>query len=395
MSEPVNNIDEQLKQWATARQIEYINAVNQHGSIAAASRALDVDTRSVSQALEAVKKKAARAGYSPEHDMTRTVPSPYVVKGTSTLYDKDGNQALQWVKTSLDRERFDASLREYVEWLSTETKGLAPITPTPKHVTKDLLSVYAIGDPHLGLYSWAEETGQDFDLKISETLISQAIDRLVSCSPDSERALILELGDLLHADDSSNSTPSSHHTLDVDTRYAKVMQVALRALKHAISRALEKHQTVDVWIMGGNHDPHSSFAIAMCLSCFYESEPRVNIDLSPSLFKYLRFGKVLIGSTHGHAAKMPQLPAIMATDKAQDWGQSTYRYWYCGHIHHKSVTEHPGVVVETFGTLAARDAWHAGKGYRAGRDMQLIVHHAEYGEIERHRADIAMLGNEP
>jgi hypothetical protein len=37
-----------------------------------------------------VKRKAAIAGYSPEHDMTRTVPEPFVVRGTSTYYDKEG-----------------------------------------------------------------------------------------------------------------------------------------------------------------------------------------------------------------------------------------------------------------------------------------------------------------
>jgi hypothetical protein len=49
-------------------------------------------------------------------------------------------------------------------------------------------------------------------------------------------------------------------------------------------------------------------------------------------------------------------------------------------------------VVEAFRTLAARDAWHAGQGYRAGRDMRLLVHHKDFGEVERHRCDIAMLG---
>jgi hypothetical protein len=317
--------------------------------------------------------------------------SPYVVKGTSTLVDAEGNTKLQWIKTSLDRERFDDAMREYVEWLAQGAKGKAELTPAPVHSQDDLLSVYAIGDPHLGLFSWAAETGEDFDLKIAERLTTSAVSRLVSCSPDSSEALILELGDLLHADDSTNQTPTSKHSLDVDTRYAKVMQVALRTLKHCISLALQKHQKVTVWLIGGNHDPHSSFAIAMCLNAFYENEPRVIIDLSPAAFRYMQFGKVLIGSHHGHGIRFDALPGIMATDKASEWGNSLYRYWYVGHIHHLQRRELPGAVVESFRTLAARDAWHSAKGYRAGRDMQLIVHHRDFGEIERHRADVAML----
>jgi hypothetical protein len=144
--------------------------------------------------------------------------------------------------------------------------------------------------------------------------------------------------------------------------------------------------------MPGNHDPHSSFALALALDAFFSNNDRVSVDLSPGLFKYLRFGQVLIGSHHGHAAKMSNLPAIMACDRAQDCGVTRWRHWYCGHVHHKQVDkEHPGVMIETFRTLAAKDAWHAGQGYRSGRDMTCIVHHRDFGEIERHRCDIAML----
>lgn len=387
----MSHVDERLKQWCTPKQAAQIDALNEYGSNRKAADFLGIHPRNIYQTLVSVKKKAALAGYSPDHDMTHEVPSPYVVKGTSTLYGEDGEKKLQWVKTSLDRERFEAVLKEYVEWLATDARGMAPLVPAPPSVNADLLSVYAIGDPHFGMFSWSAETGEDFDLKEAERITGRAIDRLVTCSPESERALILELGDLLHADNSSNTTPQHHNVLDVDTRFAKIMQVALRALKHAISRALEKHKHVDVWIIGGNHDPHSSFAIAMCLAAFYENEPRVKIDLSPAKFRYLRFGNVLVGSHHGDGLKMEQLPAIMATDRPQDWGETKYRYWYLGDIHHLTRKEFPGVVAETFRTLAARDAWHSGKGYRSGRDMQLIVHSKDFGEVERHRADVAML----
>jgi len=45
-------------------------------------------------------------------------------------------------------------------------------------------------------------------------------------------------------------------------------------------------------------------------------------------------------------------------------------------------------VVESFRTLAAKDAWQAAQGYRSGRDMYAIVLDAEHGEVERHRCDI-------
>ena len=60
--------------------------------------------RNVMAMCKRLRDKAAKQGYSPEHDMVHTVPDGYKVKGTSTLY-KDGQPALQWVKSDIDNER--------------------------------------------------------------------------------------------------------------------------------------------------------------------------------------------------------------------------------------------------------------------------------------------------
>ena len=75
---------------------------------------------------------------------------------------------------------------------------------------------------------------------------------------------------------------------------------------------------------------------------------------------------------------------VMANDRAKDWGETTHRRFYCGHIHHEVVKEVPGVTVEYLRTLAGSDAWHRGQGYRAGRDMKMDVFHREDGLINRH-----------
>jgi hypothetical protein len=252
------------------------------------------------------------------------------------------------------------------------------------------LCVYPQGDPHVGLHSWWAEAGEDFDLKIAERLMCAAIDRLVAIAPASETALLLNLGDMFHADNQKNESQSGHK-LDVDGRWAKVQQIGLKAMLYCIRRLLEKHLRVILRINRGNHDGHSAYALALMISCYFHDEPRVEVDLSPSFTWYLQFGQVFIGSTHGDTIKGPDMPAIMAADCPEQWGATKHRYWYVGHVHHQDIKEYRGATVEYFRTLAARDAWHAGQGYRAGRDMRLIVHHREHGEVERHRADIGML----
>ncbi len=124
---------------------------------------------------------------------------------------------------------------------------------------------------------------------------------------------------------------------------------------------------------------------------FYEREPRVTIDISPAKFHWYRFGKVLIGSTHTDTVKKKDLGGVMACDRAKDWGETLHRYFYTGHVHHDSAIELPGVLVESFRTLAARDAWHGAAGYRSGQDMKVDILHREFGRICRHVVGIHQL----
>jgi hypothetical protein len=383
-------IDAQLLSFATVRQIELLEAIEKYGSGGKAAKALGVAKSYVNQSIASLKKRAAKQGYSPDHDMTRTVPDGFRVQGVSTLYNEAGGVAAQWVKSSADDSQREQMLRDFAAALAQDVKGLAPITPAPAHSNDDLMCVIPVGDPHFGMYAWAQEAGDDFDLDIAERLTCAAIDRLVASAPHASLALLLNLGDMFHADNQRNVTQTGHQ-LDVDGRWAKVQKVGLMAMIYCINRLLEKFPRVVFRINKGNHDGHSSYALALMLSCYFHNELRVEIDLSPAVAWYLQFGKVLIGSTHGDTIKEKDMMGIMATDKPQEWGTSAHRYWFVGHIHHKYVKEYPGGIVEYMRTLAPRDAWHQAQGYRAGRDMQLVVMHREHGEVERHRCDAGML----
>lgn len=384
-------IDERLKEFATVIQARYVDAVNQTGSKRAAARLCGVAYSTVIASLAALEKKASLTGYSPKHHNTHPAAPGFKVKGHSTLIDKrTGEPVLQWVKTAADAEAQEAILREFVSYLVKDIQDLAPVTPAPDHVTDDLLCIYPMGDPHFGMYAWWKEAGDDFDVEIAERLTCGAIDRLVTSAPPAKTALLLNLGDMFHADNQQNQTKSGH-PLDVDGRWSKVQQVGLRAMIYCIRRLLEKHEKVIVRINKGNHDGQSSYALALMIDAYFNSEQRVEVDLSPALMWYYQFGKVLIGSTHGDTVKGPDMMSVMAADMHEAWGLTKHRYIYVGHVHHQDVKEYRGGVVEYFRTLAARDAWHAGQGYRAGRDMRLIVQHREFGEIERHRCDVAMI----
>ena len=385
-------VDPRLFDHATELQKQFIEASNRLGSFRAAARELGKHPDQVRTSIRSLEKRLGLRGLGHfEEGPPQMAPEGFGIKGTSTLYDGKGNVAARWVKTKREDVIAETLIREFIEDLAHGITGTSRLVPAPVHSYKDLLAVYPMGDPHFGLYAWAEECGETFNLQIAEETLCGAIDRLVECTAPAETAIILNLGDFFHSDNESNRTARSGNALDVDGRYSQIMKIGLRAMIYSVERTLQKHQKVIVRNVKGNHDTHSSFALSLALDAYFSNNDRVHVELNANDFWYYRWGKVLIGATHGDKAKPNDLPGIMSVDRAKDWGETTHRYWYHGHIHHKSVKEGMGATVESFNTLAARDAWHSGEGYRAGRDMLSILLHCEHGEVERHRCDIGML----
>lgn len=382
-----------MDEFCTPRQLEYLEAVRKHRSCYAAAKALGVAPQVVKHALKTVQSKAAKSGVARGLAGMNGQLSPIeVLKGRSIFFDvAKGVAEKVWIKTDVDAEKRQELLQAAHEALAENVKGLSPIIPPPASVSSDLMTVIPMGDPHFGLYSWAKETGDNFDTETAKRLTLAAVDRLMSVTPNSETCVILPLGDIFHANDQTNQTPAHKHQLDVDSRFVRVLQVGIQAYRQAILRALERHQKVIVKFVAGNHDPQAVWALAFSISAYFDNEPRVRVDLDPGKFWFLQFGKVLIGATHGDTVKPDALEGVMASDMAVQWGKTKHRYWYTGHIHSSNKKEFRGCVWESFRTLAARDAYAAGHGYRAGRDMLAIIHHKEHGEIERHRCDVGML----
>jgi hypothetical protein len=354
---------------------EFIAAWERLGSPAAVARELGLTLRVV---YGRRKRLAAKGIVLP----TQPRSTPYA---TSTLYDADGKTVLQWVKEKHHPD-FIAAMAEAMR----DVKPLPPIK-VPRGTLRDKLAVYPWGDPHFGQYSWAEETGDDYDLDIAQKLHFAAVDALVARTLPARSALLVSVGDTTHGDDSTNQTPASKHTLDVDTRWRKVLRTTVLTFERCIQRLLEHHAEVEVAIVPGNHDPHAAAAIVTALEMLYRKNKRVTINISPSRFMYKRFGKCLIGITHGDTCRLEKLGELMACDRREDWGQTEHHHWFTGHWHHKRFYEGPDWTAEVLRTLAGKDAYAASHAYRSRRDMQSVVFDAERGEFQRNREDVRNL----
>ena len=225
----------------------------------------------------------------------------------------------------------------------------------------DLMVSYIIGDHHLGMLAHHTETmGEDYDVKISQRLLENAVDRLVSVAPAGKVGVLVNLGDFMHVNDSTSSTPNSKNLLDSDGRYSKTIRAASNVIKRTVLRMLEKH--AEVWLVNvrGNHDPDAALWLNEVMRLYFEEDPRVNVFDNASKFIWWQWGKNLVVTHHGDRIKMSNLHgSIVSQSKARMgikrstllYGRDTYttrtKRNMAAHCSSLGTSSHP----QTLGTL--------------------------------------------
>jgi hypothetical protein len=357
------------------------------GDFEAMSKQLGISPSGVTSRLWRLRRKAAKRGWSPDHDMTKQSPDGFHVKGVSSYYgvdDETGELKLrgQWVKTNKDREDIIDGIRIACEELASGCVGVIDPTPPPEPSNSDLLATYLLGDHHMGMFSWAQETGADYDCEIADRCMRDGFRDVAAGLPATDECLVVSAGDFFHADDHNKGvTPQSGHPLDTDSRHSRVIAMGIAMWRDTVLFLLTKHRKVHLRIVAGNHDPMASIWLAHAMRLAFDREPRVHVDVDPRVYRFFEWGRCMIMTTHGDRCKLAVLPQIMAVDAPEMWGRTKYRHVYTGHVHHKTLSEERGCKIETLSVLCPGDSWHVGAGYRSERGMQGDLWHRERGRV--------------
>lgn len=338
------------------------------------------------------KAKLAKKGVGHGRDVSHLVPDGYKIKGTSSLVDEFGNTKLQWVKTDTDAERQVELMKAVIEGMKSEITPVAPVKAARTKRDDKLLNLYTVSDFHLGMLAWADESGDDWDMKIAEDLFSRWFDAAFQKAPDAGTGVINLLGDLAHFDSLDAVTPASGHVLDADTRYQKLVRYMIRMVRRVVDMALVKHKNVRLLIVQGNHDESGMIWLAEMFSTLYDNEPRVFVDTSPDVYKMVQHGKTTLFFHHGHKARFDAIEPVMIAKFRKAFGESVYSYAHVGHLHHQKIVESRNMIVEQHRTLAAKDAYASRGGWMSGRSANVITYSAEYGEVARLTISPEMLG---
>jgi hypothetical protein len=383
---------ESLKEFATVRQCQVIDAIQEHGSQSKAAKALDINPRTLERSLQTVKRQASRRGWSPSHDMTHSVPDTHVVKGVSTFYDEDSKPIRQWVKSDLKKQSQEDALQSFAEGLvedlpKYQSLPLKPLTDIPQALT-----AYVIGDAHIGMKVTKERNGDsDWDLAIAERVTVGAIEKLIQASGGSDTALMLDLGDFGHSDNLNNTTSSGQNHMDMDGDYGDSVAAQVRVYRRSIDLLLAAHNKVILMQVRGNHNSSTSRCMNVMLKAFYENEPRVEVMDNAHKFQHITYGNNLLVTHHGDRMKPQRAFEYVARSLSKEWGQCDHKHMLMGHVHHETSVEIGGMLISTHQALPAGDAWHSDSGYGAKRTMSAIVYDKKHGEVQRHKVGIGQL----
>jgi len=380
----------ELLEYATDLEREKLAVYAETGSQRIAAIKLGVSREAVKNAVARVKRRAREAGYNFEPDQDYIEKMQDLVRenpGINGISDMQQNELGKpmWMKF----KREDIKSVQFMDELAGKLACELPIVdniPEPKKpdYNTDIIPWFNIGDGHLGMISYEHEVGHNFDLSIAKRDLMMAMKTLIDREPQCERCVIQDMGDMTHYDNNDGVTSHSGHALDYDTRYSKMIDVYGDVMRFIIEYAARKFKNVDVIINQGNHSRVNDHAAQKFLSMMYSKTPRIHILDNQSVFIPYRMGNTFVMTHHSDKCKPKQLAHVMATDFAEDWGESKYRYIDIGHVHHNMVVkEHPGVSVESFNQLATMDKYAHDGGWRSRSCLTVVRRSKTYGEVGR------------
>lgn len=240
-------------------------------------------------------------------------------------------------------------------------------------------------DAHFGKLCWEKETGNDYDTSIAAKYYLNAVDDLLADNKDLEiEKILFPVGQDFFNVDNLRGETTSGTPQDVDSRYHRVFCKGYEATIAAIERC-RKVAPVDIVFIEGNHDTLAGWHLTHSLAECYKDESDVTVDYGPKSRKYIRYGKTLLGITHGDKTKPSDLPTFMARESSEHWHECDHYEWHTGHLHTEKKLQQAGdevcgVVVRVLPSLSGTDRWHYQKGYVLNRKAAMaFAYHKEHG----------------
>lgn len=355
-----------------AEQLEALKLKNTGLTFPEIARQMGLTLSSAKRRVAAAKKRerldpelARRLSETGVHDLAG------LHSGWLLQKDEHGSGSSLYFYLGPDHERIDFA--EAIEGVLSEIPKLEPIKP-PYNLQLDLCNVIAVADLHVG----ARYGDPEFI-----DIFKAAVDDVVSRLPPAQEAKLIELGDLLDANDHKGLTPGSGNYCEVRPEdYLGNVQVAVDLMRYLMMRLAESHAVVDVDILRGNHDETAYVAVMLALAEHFKDVEQVTVNVTDDEYRVIEWGKCAIFPHHGDKAKWTDLKDVFADQFPDEWATAkSWRAIWTAHFHHDRVRDLLGVSCRHFRTLSGPSKWARQMGFFSRGTLTAVTLHKTGGPI--------------
>lgn len=269
-------------------------------------------------------------------------------------------------------------LTGWLQGLSEKESCRIDYSKNTEYLGGDKLLVLPISDLHFNMQATGLSSGNVYNCEVADLICRKVVADVLSRTADYQFQQIVFLigGDMLNADNTAGTT--AHGTpqdnclpyYDACNRMYDLMVQIVEALAYLAP--------VRVIYVPGNHDTVTGFKLAKYIEAWFRSTDRVQVDSSPLLRKYFRFGKTLF--MFAHDADIKKIPQIVATEQRQIWGEVEQCEVMLQHLHSEQVLlEDHHMRIQRLPTVCAKSAWAAQKGYDSMRQCKSFLYDKELG----------------
>jgi hypothetical protein len=362
----------------TEAQQEAYDAVQEHGTIRAAARALGKGYSNVHRAYNSYVRKM---------NLDQAIADSMTAVGTGLIpaltwaktKNPDGTSYSVLLKPQVDADTIAETIEQATDSALERIAVSAPYAPRlirPKVADGALYGLLPLFDAHIGL----QMAGYGLDEAVAR-LVNGAFEA-IDAMPAAGRIAIINGGDFTHQNDDSNQTPQSKHPLPISANYTDTTDAATDARIAIIEYAARKFDRVETKDLIGNHDPATAKIIRAALRQRYREDDRVEVDLVGLDFWETIFGQNLITMHHGDIKRALKDLALSLCQKYRaQRGVTKFHEHHTGHLHHIKETRFDmgGVHFCQHGAISRKSNYDEANVYEGDSILQGITYHERGG----------------
>ena len=238
-----------------------------------------------------------------------------------------------------------------------------PIIKKNENKQTNLMLEIPIVDVHFGKLSLSEDVAEPYNYNLAKQRFNCVIEDVIDSVKDKQiEKIIFPIGNDFFNIDTYKSTTTAGTQQNCDLSPHLIFKYGVECLIENIIK-LTDIAPVEVFCINGNHDFLSSYHALYSIYCYFHNNENVIVNTGTRPRKYIEFGNVLLGFTHGDKEKN-RIGGLMQIEAREAWGRTKYHEIHTGHWHSEQITkESGGVIIRSLSSFTGSDLWHNESGY--------------------------------